>query len=558
MRRARIIPRLAPLGLGVLTSFAACTDIPVQGGDFPPSGNIRGTVQYTGPLPCTAAGHVVGAAIILVFGTDLLPPPEGLGTTARSFAALPGDVLFQSVQSALPSNADGSTACPPAGSPHVTVSADWSLGPLQKGQYQIRSFYDYDGGFSPILKIHNLPTKGAVGGGALSNPLEAAAGKKPVYRTIDVDPGPNGVLIEGVAITLGKVLDTTRPIANVDSVVDERPMPGSSKVNTDPNAVVMPVDQLLSVSPTVAKNLAVADKEFVRLVLRAGTRQDEWDASVRPPLSLQAAPPYSKFHLSPNRDAAGKIVAIPEKTSPALADLFPEAIFARLDPADTTQLTPFASPAVVVQGLVTPIGGVKALLGLSNASATSVDSELVSVALRPSALCAYPLEPSKPLLLVTPSLKALNGEDVISDLNDLKGKLATRFRRDPADIVVVEGCLPPGTYAINLVYDTGQAWTIPNEAGVCQGPLETVTSDGLRCQQQGVPERALLPSQRSTIRIAGRQDVAYCDGIAAANKGDTTFKDGTPISFTAGIPNVCLTEAELKDIQALRAKMDGM
>jgi hypothetical protein len=29
------------------------------------------------------------------------------------------------------------------------------------------------------------------------------------------------------------------------------------------------------------------------------------------------------------------------------------------------------------------------------------------------------------------------------------------------------GCLPTGRYGINVVYPTGQAWTVPNEAGSC-------------------------------------------------------------------------------------------
>ena len=36
------------------------------------------------------AGILLGAALMLVFNEDLLPPPEGLGTTARSLATVPG------------------------------------------------------------------------------------------------------------------------------------------------------------------------------------------------------------------------------------------------------------------------------------------------------------------------------------------------------------------------------------------------------------------------------------------------------------------------------------
>ena len=573
MRRdkARRFPHLATVTLAALATAAACTDIPVKN-ELPPSGNIKGVVQYTGPLPCTASGHVLGSALLLLFGTDLLPPPDGLGTNARSLAVVPGDVLFQSVQSSLPMNADGSVACPPANAPHVTVSADWIVGPLQKGTYQVRSFYDYDGDFSPILKIHNLPTKGDIGGGALANPLEAAVGAKPVFREIVIDPGTNGVEVEGVAVTIGQLLTESRPISFVESVIDERPVPGVT-LNTDAKAILMPVDQRFSKSPTLAANLATADKEFIRVILRSGTQPDEWNVSVQPPLSLQAAPPYNTFKLSQNRDAAGKIIAIPEKTSPALVDLFPEVIFARLDPSDKTNLTPYADPAVIMQGLVTPVSGVKGLLTLSSASAKPVVADEVQAALRPAAFCARPLDPTAPLVLVTPSLSTVpdaqgKTEAVLSDLIDLKSKLAARFHRDPSDVLVVIGCVPPGSYAINLVYDTGQAWTIPNESGVCQPPLETSAAGGTQCQQLGVSNRPVLASQNTMIRVGGRQDAAYCDGVAAANdaqaansdpaqRTDTVDKHGNHITYVAGIPTLCLTTAEANDEASLRRRMDG-
>ena len=74
-----------------------------------PQGVLGGTVTYSGPLPCTENGHVLGAAIFLAFQTDLLPPPEGLGTSAASLAVLPGDTLFGGVTSAFRKTLVGAT-----------------------------------------------------------------------------------------------------------------------------------------------------------------------------------------------------------------------------------------------------------------------------------------------------------------------------------------------------------------------------------------------------------------------------------------------------------------
>lgn len=531
---------------------SACGDIPEHRGEFEPSGIVKGTVFYTGPLPCTENGHVLGGVPVLIFTTDLLPPPEGLGTTARSLAAVTGDVLFSSVQKALPSNPDGSIACPPDDAPHVSVSAEWSVGPLPAGRYQARAFFDRDGDFSPILKIHNLPTAGDVGGGALSNTTDAAQGAKPKYQTIVLgNERPDGSLVmpetgtvvEGVAVSVGVVLTTARPIAHVDSVVDERP--GITDLQTNKDDIRMPVDQRFSLSPTVTANAAVADKQFIRMILRAGVPESEWEIARKPPISLQAIPPYNKFRLYPNRDDAGKILPIPEKTNPVIPDLFPQAILARLHPSDPQNQTPYADPAVIIQSLVSEKGVLSAVTVTKPA-----DIEKLTVSLRPSAICTRPTDPQGKIYLVTPSLRTLDGQqEVISDVADLKQKIAMRFHRPIDDVKVVEGCLPPGKYSINLVYDTSQAWTIPNEAGACIPPLESPSAGG--CFQDRVGTRPLLPSQSAIVKVGGEQTPGYCDTVGSINVGDP-LPAGE--SFIAGVPSVCLPLEERTEA-AVRARV---
>jgi len=142
-----------------------------------PSGGLEGTVTYSGPLPCTESQHVVGAAILEVFNTQLLPPPEGLGTTAASLAVVAGDDLFAGVQDRLTFNADGSRWCPAASAAPVTVSGSWTAAPLcgigpdatqcYSGEYEVRGFYDLAGTFQPGLIVDRLPVKGDIGGGAI-------------------------------------------------------------------------------------------------------------------------------------------------------------------------------------------------------------------------------------------------------------------------------------------------------------------------------------------------------------------------------------------------------
>jgi hypothetical protein len=71
-------------------------------------------------------------------------------------------------------------------------------------------------------------------------------------------------------------------------------------------------------------------------------------------------------------------------------------------------------------------------------------------------------------------------------------------------ITIAYGCLPEGRYALNLLYGTGQAWTLPNEAGVC-APSEEATSEGV-CGQ-----RPRLASQDVVLVIGPPDDPAYCE-----------------------------------------------
>ncbi len=556
--------------MAALGGVLACGDVPLAN-ELAPAGVIEGTVVYSGPLPCTQRGHVLGAALLLVFDQNLLPPPAGLGTTARSLATVPGDVLFSSVTGQLPASDDDTVRCP-TDTTTVTVSAPWTVGPLPAGRYQVRGFYDRDGDFSPTLRTHNLPTAGDVAGGALANAAAALGGAAPVYQPIELGVADaqgalripsNGALVSGVTVNLGLVLPMPRPIAHVSAVLDERPSVAEADRQTNKDDVRVPVDFRFGQSPTV--DPINADREFIRLVLSAGVPAAEVSTGLAPPLSLQVGPPYDRLYLSVHRTASGEIETTPEASSPPVADLFPQAVLGKLDLArDPLGLTPQASPAVILSGLVVD----QRLLSTTAptwATKGVTPSESVNVLLRPSVICAQPTDPTAPLVLVTPSFRSRptttdpGGQAVVSDFVRLRTKLAERFGRSAEQVKVVEGCLPPGALGINLVYDTGQAWSLPNEAGVCQSPQEVDEGNG-QCKQQGQPARPRLASQAARIRLVGLSEAGFCDTIAQ-RASDAAPANGAdrlaPEDYLAGVPRACLTAAEQADEAALRAAMSN-
>ena len=134
----------------------------------------------------------------------------------------------------------------------------------------------------------------------------------------------------------------------------------------------------------------------------------------------------------------------------------------------------------------------------------------VTVAVRPAALCLQVADPTKPGLLVvthrtdkSPMMNKILG----SEVTVLKA-LSAQFGRP---IEIAYGCLPQGRYAMNLVYATGQAWTVPNEAGVC-APAEAMT-DPTKCG-----DRAKIASQDVVLTIGPPTDAAYCASAEGAAK----------------------------------------
>jgi hypothetical protein len=495
----RLVPRERVLAVVALVLACSGCDIdtfvplPEFGG---PAGVIRGTVTYSGPAPCTAGGHIAGAAVLFAFDEVLLPPPEGLGTVPSALTVVSGDRFFDGIRSQLAFDPGGAEVCPPPGSPNVTQSFPFDISPLVGGAYQIRGFYDLDGDFNPAFSISNLPSAGDIGGGAIDNPEEVLLGGPPRYRVIAlgdaVEGGgrvipPTGALVEGVAVTLGLALPLERPVFHLGEVLD------ANFGNSDPNNVVIPSDYLLNV-------FSVADptgteSSFVRLVLRAGVPEPERALGAAPPFRMAVDSPL----LLTRQDVNGDGVIDAEDHIPdtdVVPALLPLAVLTRL--RDGAPIAAQSSPSIVLQGVTLRNDLIQTVVAPADLAEPSPQ---VVVGLRPAVLCIDTSDRSKDALLVNTHPTDGQGNVLIPDQGALEGALSNQFKRT---VRVVYGCLPEGRYALNLVYQTGQAWTVPNEAGVC-AVSEPESPDGQSCGT-----RAKLGSQGVVVQIGPPRDAAYC------------------------------------------------
>lgn len=105
----------------------------------------------------------------------------------------------------------------------------------------------------------------------------------------------------------------------------------------------------------------------------------------------------------------------------------------------------------------------------------------------------------------------------------------------------VQGCLPTGRYAINVVYPDGQAWTVPDEAGACTGNVGDSSGEGGTLWNQtpitcSIQPRNVIPSQgtRAVVEIVPSTNPNNCKGPTPAKTSTTNV---TPIP---GVPSICL------------------
>jgi hypothetical protein len=505
----------------LLFSATACTD-PDQflpsyqpGG---PQGILDGTVTYIGPLPCTAAQHVVGAAVMLVFSTDLLPPPAGLGTTAASIGTVGGDTLFGGVTDRLTFNSDGSKWCPAAGTPDVTVSGSWTIGPLAGGVYEVQGFYDYSGTFDPVFSISKLPVKGDIAGGAIENATEVLMGADPVYRQIALgtkqadgsyEIPAEGSNIGGITVTLALPLPLDLPVFYPSAVAytsyacEGTTVTMVTPAPSDPTKIAMPSDYQLPVFTTVSPTMTAGS--LVTIDLKAGVLPNEVAAASKIPFSLPVEDPPPTFTYS--WDNAHTYSA----ASSLLPSLYPLSILSKLAETDD-DLTAQSSPVVIIQGLTLYKNLLDTVLwGTSPPADNAEVTTDVFVGVPPAALCIDVTDPTAPATLVLTHETDCEGNAILSGNGEpTLLALEAQFNRK---VNLVYGCLPQGHYAMNLVYGTGQAWTNPNEAGVCQAG-EPESANGQSCVGS-LASRARLSSQDRLLTIGPPSVPSYCTGAHA-------------------------------------------
>jgi hypothetical protein len=221
-------------GIAVIAT-QACGSVPVDDSRsdkrlYPPKGVIRGNVVFQGPHPCSQNGHIVGNAVVLVFDRRSPPPPVGLANTAVNFGVVTGDTLFPNE----PRNPNAEVYCPKEHGIRdtITVTAPFTIAPLDPASYILQSFFDYTGDFLPTFKFRNLPELGDVGGGYIDTADAQKTGHLgnpnylPTFIPVDVGipdlaspPGPiptftmpsQGFVADGVTVSLGLVFPFTRP-----------------------------------------------------------------------------------------------------------------------------------------------------------------------------------------------------------------------------------------------------------------------------------------------------------------------------------------------------------
>jgi hypothetical protein len=182
-RIVRILPAIAACLLACETPAIApgLDQFSCDGGLCPAPGVIQGTLVYSG----TARGD----AVLFLFDTAALPPPDGNGTGAAALARIPQATLF--------GNAAASAIGP--------FSAPFTFTQVPSGRgYQVRAFLDAAHEFDPIFDYAQQPRAGDPVGGY----GDLGPGGQPRLLPIAVAAGQ---VVRGISVALLQTLTYDPP-----------------------------------------------------------------------------------------------------------------------------------------------------------------------------------------------------------------------------------------------------------------------------------------------------------------------------------------------------------
>jgi hypothetical protein len=372
----------------------------------------------------------------------------------------------------------------------------------------------------------------------------------------------SGFVADGVTVTVGAPLPMTRPYffpqgvqvafdlatmafassiaqSSAERATDSSGIDGATATDADSLPVLtIPQDIEVLAPPSNASRSSAYffESKFPHLRLVWGVPSGEVGRATASPFGMQVAP----FGQGPQGDgfwvwqnAAFNPMtqryepqSIPEDAH--VPQLWPQVVLTRIaapTPASTT------GPVVLLQAITLRAGDAAdqpdSLYGTAAAARGGslfdpiagrpaiVPQDHVTVVLRPSVIC-FP-SPSEPGTLVTPHPMATSADLDCSTSPctpsgmpgqpiapaDLLAKLGPRVN------AIVTACLPMGRYGVSVVYPDGQAWTVPNEAGVCSGAEGPTDYVNLTCPLKARP---VLYSQgnRAVVEIVAAKDPSYC------------------------------------------------
>lgn len=486
-----------------------------------PLGRIEGTIVYQGPAPATdAAGRPIGRVVLLLFANNNPPPPRGLATTAESIQTVPASVLFANA-TRLPDGSVRATAPYTLGG--IARADEYQIRAFYSARDETVATAA-DGrtrptGFQPLFSVRNLPVRGDIGGGAVVDPSAAS----PTFVSIPVGSpvartdggtgyayGESGAVTRGVTVFLGTPLPLDRPVFhyaqpnNPQRFTEQRP---EARPNAAGNGLVEYARRTGFLSPD-ARILELAGTTTVdettgemspSFQLRVGLETDAERAAAllagvevgpRAGLRFLETPfdfngdgmlSWSPASADPraNLDAHPTLVTVsPMVPSHRFPWVFPLVVLSRLHDPDAAEAGLIASGtasaqtlARVVQGLNAPErGGAGVFPVVMFGSVVPGENPLTGLlAHRPPWTDPTARELEDTVRVVVPPVAfEIHGPNPVTDWTAIVPPLP------PAQLAVVQPLLPlhyrcerngvpAGRYGINLVAQTGQSWSTPNE-----------------------------------------------------------------------------------------------